>query len=76
MAMRNTGSSACPKTTTARAISAADQSAEVKPEDDTLITTDDFVREQVIDELKQIDLNSLSPFECMSLLFNLQKRLK
>ena len=60
---------------TAKALRTADK-AEEKPEDDMLITTDDFVREQVIDELKQMDLNSLSPFECMSLLFNLQKRLK
>jgi DNA mismatch repair protein MutS len=61
---------------TAKAISTADKANDVKEEDDTLITTDDFVHEQVIEELKQIDLNSLSPFECMSLLFNLQKRLK
>ncbi len=45
-------------------------------EDDTLITMDDCIREQVIEELKSIDLNSISPYESMSLLYNLQKRLK
>ena len=32
--------------------------------------------EQVIEELKSIDINTLSPYEAMTLLFNLQKRLK
>ena len=59
---------------TARALQTAN--AEKEPEDDLLITTDDFVEEQIIEELKKADLNSLSPFECMSFLFNLQKRLK
>lgn len=44
--------------------------------DDTLITMDDVVREQVIEELKAIDINALSPYEAMTLLYNLQKRLK
>ena len=59
---------------TARALRTADVEAEEK--DDTLITLDDCVSEQVIDELKKVDLNTLSPFECMSFLFSLQKRLK
>ncbi|MBO5269829.1 MAG: DNA mismatch repair protein MutS [Clostridia bacterium] len=59
---------------TARALQTAN--AEKEPEDDLLITTDDFVEEQIIEELKKADLNSLSPFECMSFLFDLQKRLK
>ena len=45
-------------------------------EDDTLISIDDLVREQVIEELKAVDLNTLSPYETMSFLFDLKKRLK
>ena len=40
------------------------------------ISFDDCMREQVIEELKQIDLNTISPYEAMTLLFQLQKRLK
>ena len=51
--------------------------AEVKEEkDDTLISFDDCIEEQVIAELKAVDLNTLSPYESMSFLFNLKKRLK
>ncbi len=44
--------------------------------DDTLISFDDCINEQVIAELKAVDLNTLSPFECMSFLFDLKKRLQ
>ena len=44
--------------------------------DDTLITIDDCINEQIIAELKGVDLNTLSPFECMSFLFDLKKRLQ
>ena len=44
--------------------------------DDTLISFDDCINEQVIAELKSVDLNTLSPFECMSFLFDLKKRLQ
>ena len=44
--------------------------------DDSLISLDDCLAEQVIDELKAVDINMLSPYEAMTLLFNLQKRLK
>ncbi|MBE6530876.1 MAG: DNA mismatch repair protein MutS [Ruminococcaceae bacterium] len=59
---------------TAKAIS----ECEVKPKevDDTLISFDDCIKEQVIEELKAVDINTLSPYEAMSLLFELQKRLK
>ena len=40
------------------------------------ISVEDCLREQVMEELKQIDLNTISPYEAMSLLFDLQKRLK
>ncbi len=45
-------------------------------EDDTLITIDDCLESQVIEELKAVDINTLSPYEAMSFLFGLQKRLK
>ena len=44
--------------------------------DDTLITFDDCVNEQVIAELRAVDLNTLSPYEAMSFLFDLKKRLQ
>ena len=59
---------------TAKALSSADTVQEEK--DDTLISMDDFVNEQVIEELKAVDLNTLSPYETMSFLFDLKKRLK
>jgi DNA mismatch repair protein MutS len=58
----------------AKAISFTD-----KPEvekDDSLITIDDCLESQVIEELKAVDINTLSPYEAMSFLFGLQKRLK
>ncbi len=47
-----------------------------KSVDDSLISIDDFVNEQVIEELRAVDINTLSPYEAMSFLFGLQKRLK
>jgi len=44
--------------------------------DDSLITLDDCVNEQVIEELKSVDINTLSPYEAMSFLFDLKKRLR
>ena len=44
--------------------------------DESLISLDDCVNEQVIEELKAVDINTLSPYEAMSFLFGLQKRLK
>ncbi len=64
---------------TSRAVSESDTGAKGKKKlpapDDTLISIDDCVNEQVIAELKAVDLNTLSPFECMSFLFDLKKRL-
>ncbi len=40
------------------------------------ISIEEIAREQVIEELKRIDINTLSPYEAMSLLYDLQKRLK
>ena len=44
--------------------------------DDSLITLDDCINEQIVAELKAVDINTLSPFECMSFLFDLKKRLQ
>lgn len=60
---------------TARAVSASDAKPE-EERDDTLISFDDCINEQVIEELKAVDINTLSPYEAMSFLFGLQKRLK
>ena len=59
---------------TAKALSTSQKPLEEK--DDSLITFDDFVEEQVIEELKAIDINTLSPYEAMSFLYNLKKRLQ
>ena len=61
---------------TAQSLKTSDKEIKSAPTDDTLITMDDVVREQVIDELKAIDINALSPYEAMTLLYNFQKRLK
>ena len=44
--------------------------------DEYEISLDDCINDQVIAELKAADLNTLSPFECMSFLFDLKKRLE
>jgi DNA mismatch repair protein MutS len=49
---------------------------EAPKQDDGLISMDDCINEQVINELKAVDINTLSPFECMSFLFDLKKRLQ
>ena len=62
---------------TSKSLKTSDENTYVgKEEDDTLITMDDMIREQVIDELRTLDVNALSPYEAMTLLYNLQKRLK
>ena len=60
----------------AQALSLSDNTKDMPEKDDTLITFDDFVNEQVIEELKAVDVNTLSPYEAMTFLFNLQTRLK
>ena len=61
---------------TAQSLKTSDKEIKSAPTDDTLITMDDVVREQVIEKLKAIDINALSPYEAMTLLYNFQKRLK
>ena len=60
---------------TSRAVSVASaKDAPAKP-DDGALTLDDCINEQIITELKSVDLNTLSPLECMTFLFDLKKRL-
>ncbi len=49
---------------------------EADKKDTSVISIDDMINEQVIEELRGVDINTLSPYEAMSFLFNLQKRLK
>ena len=44
--------------------------------DDSVISFDDCISDQVIEELKAVDINTLSPYEAMTFLYTLQKRLK
>ena len=59
----------------ARSLSLSGDVPTEEEKDDSLITLADCASEAVIEELKKVDLNTLSPFECMSLLFDLKKRL-
>ena len=59
---------------TAKALSTSEEIE--KDVDDGLISIDDCINEQIIDELKAVDINTLSPYEAMSFLFDLKKRLK
>ena len=45
-----------------------------KSQDEGLITMDDMLGNQLMEELRQVDLNTLSPFECMTLMFEWKKR--
>ncbi len=45
-----------------------------KQAEEDLITMDDMLGNQLIEELRQVDLNTLSPFECMTLMFEWKKR--
>jgi len=57
---------------TARALSTAEPAREEKSDE---ITIEDQINEQVIEQLKNVDINTLSPYECMSFLFDIKKRL-
>ena len=59
---------------TARALSTSEEISD--EHDDGLISIDDCINDQVIEELKAVDINTLSPYEAMSFLFDLKKRLK
>ena len=59
---------------TAKAVSSSDAPAKGKA-DDGAISMEDCMEQSVLDDLRNTDLNTLSPFECMSFLFDLKKRL-
>ena len=59
---------------TARALQTPNAQA-APAKDDGAITMEDLANEQVIEELKNMDLNTLSPYEAMSFLFDLKKKL-
>ncbi len=59
----------------AKNIKLTDTEESIQEKDDTLIRFDDLINEQIIDEIKNTDINTLSPYECMSLVFDWKKRL-
>ena len=59
----------------AKSISLVEKKEEVKI-DDGSISLDDVINEQIIEELKNVDINTLSPYECMNFLFDIKRRLK
>ena len=59
----------------AKNIKLTDREEIVEEKDESLISFDDLVNEQVIDEIKNTDINTLSPYECMTLVFDWKKRL-
>ncbi len=60
---------------TSKAVAAASAKEQPPKPDDGALTVDDCINEQIITELKSVDLNTLSPLECMTFLFDLKKRL-
>ncbi len=59
----------------AKSLSAPENALETPPELDA-VTLDDCIEGQIIDDLRAMDLNNLSPFEAMGLLYEMQKKLK
>ena len=46
------------------------------PKDDSLITLDDCIGARLVEELRAVDLNTLSPYECMNLMFEWKKQVR
>ena len=59
----------------AKNIKLTDREEKKVEKDESLITFEDCLSEQVIEEIKNTDINTLSPYECMTLLFDWKKRL-
>ena len=59
----------------AKNIRLTDKDEKAVEKDDSLITFDDCMSDQVLEEIKSTDINTLSPYECMTLLFDWKKRL-
>ncbi len=54
----------------------ADISPKKPQEDDGAITMDDMLGVRLIEDIRAVDLNTLSPYECMSLLFEWKKQVR
>ncbi len=59
----------------AKNIKLTDKEEKTVAKDESLITFEDCINDQIIEELKKVDINTLSPYECMTFLFDLKKRL-
>ena len=59
----------------AKNIKLTDREEKKVEKDESLITFDDCINDQIIEDLKKVDINTLSPYECMTFLFDLKKRL-
>ncbi len=59
----------------AKNIKLTDREEKREAKDESLISFDDLVNEQIIEEIKNTDINTLSPYECMTLVFDWKKRL-
>ncbi len=56
---------------------AVDAAGPQKPEaDEGIITMDDMLGARLIEEIRALDLNTLSPYECMSLMFEWKKQVR
>ncbi len=60
---------------TSKSLKTSDKDIKVEVKDESVITMDDMIEDQVIEEFRAIDLNAISPYEAMTLLYNLKKRL-
>ena len=60
----------------AKNIKLTDREEKTVEKDDSLISFDDLINEQIVEEIKNTDINTLSPYECMSLIFDWKKRLQ
>ena len=47
-----------------------------QPVDDGAITLDDMLGARLVDDIRALDLNTLSPYECMSLLYEWKKQVR
>ncbi len=54
----------------------ADITPQKPQEDDGAITMDDMLGARLIEDIRAVDLNTLSPYECMSLLFEWKKQVR
>ena len=59
-----------------RALSESECKKEEQKADSDAISLEDCINEQIIDDLRAVDVNTLSPLEAMNFLFGLQKKLK